>query len=108
MFEHWREKREQFVTNKRVIFQGSRQTRECRFDKLIGVQHDDAKGETTLSVSNRQKPTTIVYGPGVAAPFDLRLSLALAHYKGTVAELVSAAKHDLEELERGRPAASTT
>jgi hypothetical protein len=43
-----------FITNKRVIFEGSRQTRECNFTKLIGVQHDDAVGATTLSVSNRE------------------------------------------------------
>jgi len=43
-----------YVTNQRVIFQGSKQTRECKFAKLLGVQHDDVEGSTTLSVSNRQ------------------------------------------------------
>ena len=27
-----------FITNKRVVFEGPRQTRECDFAKLIGVQ----------------------------------------------------------------------
>jgi len=57
-----------FITNQRVIFQGSKQTRECAFAKLIGFEHDDATGSTTFSVSNRQKPTTIHYGPDLSVP----------------------------------------
>jgi len=30
-----------FITNRRVIFQGAKQTRECLFAKLIGFQHAD-------------------------------------------------------------------
>ena len=55
-----------FITNMRVIFQGAKQTRECLFAKLIGVEHDDQAGTTVISVSNRQKPTTIHYGPSIA------------------------------------------
>jgi hypothetical protein len=66
-----------FITNKRVIFQGAKQTRECAFAKLIGFQHDDNAGSTTFSVSNRQKPTTVHYGPALSGPFDFRLDLAL-------------------------------
>jgi hypothetical protein len=77
-----------FITSKRVIFQGARQTRECAFAKLIGFQHSDAEGSTTFSVSNRQKPTTIHYGPALSGAFDFRLDLALAHFRGTVGDLV--------------------
>jgi hypothetical protein len=77
------------VTNKRVIFQGSKQTRECSFDKLIGIQHDDINGSTTISVSNRQKPTTIHYGAQLAGAFDFRLDLALAHYRHTVPQMAA-------------------
>jgi len=59
-----------YITNKRVIFQGRKQTRECAFAKLIGFQHDDQEGSTTFSVSNRQKATTIHYGRSAAATFD--------------------------------------
>lgn len=30
-----------FITNRRVVFSGARQTRECAFAKLIGFEHDD-------------------------------------------------------------------
>jgi hypothetical protein len=54
-----------FVTNQRVVFRGTKQTRECAFAKLIGFQHS-VDGSTTFSVSNRQKPTTIHYGPSIS------------------------------------------
>lgn len=52
-----------YITKRRVILKGSRQTRECAFAKLIGFSHDDYVGSTTSSVSNRQKPTTVRYAP---------------------------------------------
>ena len=80
-------------------------TRECLFAKLIGVTHDDAGGETTISVSNRQKPTTIHYGPELAGNFDFRLELALAHYKGTLDEFVSQVRTELAQIEATQPPA---
>jgi hypothetical protein len=92
-----------YITNKRVIFQGSRQTRECQFAKLIGFHHDDQAGSTTFSVSNRQTPTTVHYGPSLSAAFDFRLDLALAHYKGTLASLVRQLQGDLARIDAARP-----
>jgi hypothetical protein len=92
-----------YITNKRVIFQGSRQTRECQFAKLIGFHHDDKAGSTTFSVSNRQTPTTVHYGPSLSAAFDFRLDLALAHYKGTLASLVRQLQGDLARIDASRP-----
>jgi hypothetical protein len=93
-----------FITSKRVIFEGSRQTRECDFAKLIGVRHDDTAGSTTLSVSNRQKPTTIVYGPSLSGSFDFRLELAIARFRGTVANVVADVQRDLKQIDSQRPA----
>lgn len=92
-----------FITNQRVIFQGARQTRECAFAKLIGFTHDDSEGSTTFSVSNRQKPTTIFYGPSCAMDVDFRIDLALAHFQGTVAELVADLMQDLAQIDAQRP-----
>jgi hypothetical protein len=96
-----------FVTNRRVIFQGSKQTRECLFAKLIGFQHDDVNGSTTFSVSNRQKPTTIHYGTSVVGAFDFRLDLALAHFRDTVDELVEQLQADLAQIDEARPVDDT-
>ena len=65
---------------------GGAQTRECLFAKLIGVHHDAASGATTFSMSNRNTPVTVRYGPGVSETFEFRLDMALAHFRGTVDE----------------------
>ncbi len=92
-----------FITNQRMVFQGGKQTRECLFAKLVGFQHDDAAGQTVFSVSNRQKPTCIHYGPDLSDWFDFRLDLAVAHYRGTVAAMVEELKADLAALEASMP-----
>ena len=55
------------VTSKRTVFQGSKKTQECRYDKLVGLQtyHDAVQ----LSVSTRQTPSMygVQSGPMVAA-----------------------------------------
>jgi hypothetical protein len=92
-----------YLTNKRVIFQGTKQTRECAFTKLIGYEGDDGDGSTTFSVSNRQKPTTIHYGPSLSDTFDFRLDLALAHFRRDVSPLVEQLQAKLAELDAHRP-----
>ncbi len=92
-----------YITNKRVIFQGGKQTRECNFAKLVGFSHNDRVGSTTFSVSNRQKPTTVRYGPHLAASFDFRLDLAIAHFKGTVSGLIRQLQDDLARIDANRP-----
>jgi hypothetical protein len=91
-----------FVTNQRILFQGTRQTRECRFDKLIGAKHTP-DGTTVFSVSNRQKPTRIHYGPELAGWFDFRLDLALAHFRGTIGDVVTQVQQDLAAIDAQRP-----
>jgi hypothetical protein len=97
-----------YITNQRIVFQGSKQTRECAFAKLIGFQHSDGEGSTTFSVSNRQKPTTIHYGAQLSPAFDFRLDLALAHFRGTLGTLISEVKQDLDQTDASRPAAPAT
>ena len=90
-----------YITDQRVIFEGSKQTRECRFDKLLGINHGD--GSTTISVTNRQTPTTIHYGADLEAAFSFRLSLALAHYKGEVSTLISQLEDTLSQTQNTKP-----
>jgi hypothetical protein len=94
-----------YVTDRRVVFAGSKQTRECLFDKLVALSRDDTAGNTTLSVSNRQKPTVIHYGPKLAGWFGFRLELALAHHRGNVPALVDHLRQTLASLEANPPSA---
>lgn len=92
-----------YITNMRVIFQGTRQTRECLFSKLVGFQHDDKAGTTVFSASNRQKPMTIHYGPDVSAWFDFRLDLAIAHYRNDLAAFVAQLHDVVANLDSRKP-----
>ena len=94
-----------FITNQRVVFAGSKATRECLFSKLIEISHDDAAGETTISMSNRQKPTVIHYGPALAGTFDFRLELAIADFKNTVPQFVEQMRQQLSQIEAEQPKA---
>lgn len=90
-----------FVTNRRVVFRGKRQTRECAYDKLISCEHGD--GETTFSVSNRQKTTTIHYGSKLNDWFQFRYEVAFASYQGTTDALVRELEEHLAKLDAARP-----
>jgi len=70
-----------FVTDQRLIFEGAKSSKECQLDKLISVHHVEP-GEITIAVSNREKPTTIYYGPRVAEIVDFYVNLALARFHG--------------------------
>ena len=91
------------ITNQRVVFQGSKQTRECAFTKMLGYNYASDHGGITIGVSNRQKPTTIRYGPALAAWFALRFELALAHFNGTVDQFVASVERELARVEQARP-----
>ena len=93
------------VTSQRALFVGSRQTRDCAFAKLVGYRHDG--GELTLSVSNRQRPTTIHYGPELDSWFVERFELALAHFRGTVPQLHAEVAGLLAQAEHERPVPPT-
>lgn len=98
---------ELFITNRRVIFQGASQTRECRFAQLIRVQHFD-DGSTTLSQANRQRPITIRYGPELSSALPFHLDLALAHYRGAAAAFVADLRSTLDEIDGRRPSQPQT
>ena len=96
-----------FITNQRLVFEGHAQTRECAFAKLLGYQHG-ADGSTTLSVSNRQRPVTIFYGTAVSGWVQLRLDLALAHFRGEVPALAQRLQEGLTALDAKQPQPPTT
>jgi hypothetical protein len=95
-----------YVTDQRVVFTGSKQTRECAYAKLLSTNFspDDT---CTLAVSNRQKPTVVHYGSSLSGWFEFRLDLALAHYRGAVAPFAVQLQSELNDLDANRPALPT-
>lgn len=94
-----------FVTNQRAVFVGAKRTSECAFSKLVAYRHDDSTGTTTLSVSNREKPTVVAYGAKIAGWVDFRFDLALAHFRGEVPTLVQGLQRSLAEVDASKPTA---
>jgi len=91
-----------FITNQRMVFRGNAQTRECLYTKLLGYESSD-DGSTTFSLSNRQKPVTIHYGPQLNGWVRLRLDLAVAHARDDVPALVARLQRGLTDLDAERP-----
>jgi hypothetical protein len=87
-----------YVTDRRIVFAGSRQTRECLFDKLLSFQFEDGGG-VVLSVSNRQKATTILWGPDAKDEVHAAILLALAHYRQDVPTLLTQLQEQLDEVD---------
>jgi DNA uptake protein ComE-like DNA-binding protein len=96
-----------YITNKRVVFRGSSQTRECLFTKLIGFEHNPA-GSTTFSVSNRQKATVISYGAQASGVFSFRLDLAIAHYRHTLSDFIAGLQRTVDDLDAHQPPPPST
>lgn len=92
------------ITNQRIVFLGTKNTREWAFSKLLGVQHDQDLGVTYIQVSNRQKVSGFGYGGSAADTVRFRVDLALAVFNGKREEMVAELEEELGELKRERPA----
>jgi len=93
-----------YITNQRLAFLSTTQTRECRYDHLVGIQRDDDAGTMTASISNRQHPVTFAYGKEVAAWVDFHVELGMSHYRGDTDELIKQLQAQLAELDASKPA----
>jgi Protein of unknown function (DUF2510) len=94
-------------TTQRVVFQGSKYSREWLFSKLIGIRHDAAQPWTAIQVSNREKTSGIVYTGIPPDVVRLELAVAVAIFNGEGAEVASELREQLNDLGPG-PGAPTT
>jgi len=91
------------ITDRRVVFSGSRRTREWAFDRLLGYHNDGRVPLTLFHVSNREKVSGLLYDARQAEELHFRLALALAHCGATVDEFVSHIERQLAVHEAARP-----
>ncbi len=90
------------MTSQRVVFVGTKQSREWAFAKVLGYQHGE--DTTYINVSNRQKVSGFRYPQGEAARLvRFVLDLSMAHFQGTVPDLISEWEGYLLELQRSEP-----
>lgn len=92
------------ITNQRIVFQGSKKSAECLFVKLLGIQH--VPGGLVITVSNRQKATTLHFGVALDEWVSSRLNIALALYHGDGAQCASQLEAQIHELESPSPSPS--
>jgi hypothetical protein len=91
------------VTNKRVLFAGSLQTREWDFAQLIACQHDPEQPVTYLQVSNRQKVGGISYSNRALDEVRFRVDLALADFNDSRDKLINRLEGQLASLDQLQP-----
>lgn len=92
------------ISTKRVVFQGERNNREWVFARLVGIQHDQSRPITLISVSNRQKVSGIAYPAEQAALVSFALELGAAIASGTTTELIASIQAERAAHARLRPA----
>lgn len=92
------------ITDRRVVFQGARRTREWAFDRLLGYHNDGRVPLTLFHVANREKVSGVLYERAQAEEVHFRLALALAHYSGNVADFLNHIERQLAVHEASRPA----
>jgi len=91
------------ITSKRIVFMGSKQTREWLFSKVVGVSHSRDGQYTSVAVSNRQKTDGFSYNAANAHEAQFRLDLALTDFKGTRASVLQQLEAQRTQVLATRP-----
>jgi hypothetical protein len=92
------------ITDRRVVFQGTKHVREWDYERLLGYQHDPTLPWTAIQVSNRKKVSGVLYDREHAEEFHFRLALGLAHFHHDVDGLVQHVQAEIADHDRRRPA----
>jgi hypothetical protein len=86
------------ITGQRCFFIGTKRTTEWLYSKLLGFSLEGEGGYALFNVSNRQKPSGVVYGTEREATIEATIAAAIARFqgpevhRGLLAELRSAAE----------------
>src|SRR3954451_21002507 len=93
------------LTDRRIVFHGSKHAREWAFTKLLGLANPAAGPYTILQVSNRQKPSGVLYPPSAGPSWRFNLALAVfADRRQTLVADLEGERHELTALRPGVPA----
>jgi hypothetical protein len=89
------------ITSQRIVFRGSSKTSECLFLKLLAI--DEFSGGLRISVSNRQKPTTVEFPASLSDRVHGRLTVALALFHGEAEQVKQQLNEQYEQLMKSEP-----
>ena len=82
------------VTNQRVVFAGSKQTREWSWSKCVSIDHRSDAPWTAIGVSNRQKISGVLYDDAHATDVRFRIDFAHAVYANSVDTFIAHLEHE--------------
>ena len=91
------------LTDRRLVFHGSKHAREWAFTRLIGLENSSDGPYTVLQVSNRQKPSGVLYPPSVVPSLRFHLALALAVFADQRQAFVASLERERHDLISLRP-----
>jgi len=92
------------VTDRRVVFNGSREAREWDFAQALGYHHYNDPPWTAIPVTGRQRVSGVRYPAEAAEGFRFALALGMARARGGVDSLVADLNAQLAQIELERPA----
>jgi hypothetical protein len=97
------------VTTQRVLFMGSKTTREWAYSELLGVDVDQAPAAKAalLHVANRQKVSGI-FAPGLTDDFLAFLALGVAIFRGNPALALQECREAVAEHDDLRPSLTSS
>jgi hypothetical protein len=84
------------LTNKRLVFRGQGQVRECPFDQMIGFDFTENGGCISIGTSKRQQTTRIRYGTDLDSWFSIRFKFALAMSAGDAERYLRTLKEPIQ------------
>lgn len=91
------------ISNKRIMFAGTKRTHEWKFDKMMSCSHMD--GGMTIFAMSTGKPAGLGYGDGSATEVQFRIELAAAMALGTLERYESELLAEKAQLEMAKPVA---
>ena len=91
------------ITDQRVVFEGSKATREWAFPKLLGVSNDPNLPWTALQVANRQKVSGFLYDHEHSQHIRFMLQLAIATFRDERPAMLAALQEERQQHATQRP-----
>ncbi len=90
------------ITNQRIMFAGTKRSREWRFDKMMSCSHSP-EGSSIFAMTGTAKPTGIAYGEKAATEVQFRIELASSIALDTLDRYEAELLAEQTKLEADRP-----
>jgi Protein of unknown function (DUF2510) len=87
-------------TDQRIVFAGSRQSREWEYSALLGFHHTDQPPWTGMAVSGQDRVSGFRYDEGQAGEIRFAIVLGLTRFHDALESLIADLQEQLDEFDR--------